>query len=221
MSVSSGRFGRQLVSLLILMAILAFFFLGADKWTIDSIKLFLFEHGTLNSILRKIDPICNFLFHGATQISAAFILFITGKYLYRPLYLPGKTFLITLCTSGLTVQIIKHLVGRARPRIIDSFIAIGPSLHVDYDSFPSGHTALAFSIACILSSYFKRYSVIFYSFAALAGFDRVKAGSHFPSDVIAGAFIGIAVTKLLSFRLGQESDPGTCAPPPHQGQCGD
>ncbi|MBF0568532.1 MAG: phosphatase PAP2 family protein [Nitrospirae bacterium] len=220
MSVSSGRLVRQLASLAIFIAILVVFSLGADKWTIDSIKLFLLEHGTLNIILRKIDPICNFLYHGATQITAAFILFITGKYLYRPLYRVGRMFFYTLCASGLTVQIIKHLVGRARPRITDSFIAIGPSLHVDYDSFPSGHTALAFSIACILSSYFKRYSVIFYSFAVLAGFDRVKAGSHFPSDVIAGAFVGMAVTKLLSPWLRPESGPGTHTPPPHQGQRG-
>jgi undecaprenyl-diphosphatase len=135
-----------------------------------------------------------------------------GRYLYRPLYLPGKVFLFTLSASGLTVQIIKHLAGRARPRISDTFFAIGPSLRGDYDSFPSGHTALAFSIAFILSSYYRRFSVVFYFFAILAGFDRVKDGSHFPSDVIAGAFIGLATAKFLMPVLKRESGPGESGP---------
>ncbi|MEO5361175.1 MAG: phosphatase PAP2 family protein [Nitrospirota bacterium] len=188
------------------MAVLAVFTLYADKWTIDSIRLFFSEHSTLNAFLKQISPISTFLFHGTPQITAAFILFIIGKYLYRPLYIPGKTFLFALCASGLSVQIIKHLVGRARPRLTDVFIAIGPSLHADYDSFPSGHTALAFSIACVLSSYFKRYRLVFYLFATVAGFDRIRTGSHFPSDVIAGAFVGIVITKWIMSRLMPEGD---------------
>ncbi|MBF0516077.1 MAG: phosphatase PAP2 family protein [Nitrospirae bacterium] len=183
------------------MAALPALFLYADKRIVDALRLFLSEHAIISAFLKVIDPICYFLYHGATQIFAALILFIIGKYFYRPLYIPGRKFLFSLCASGLTVQIIKHLFGRARPRITDSFIAIGPTLHTDYDSFPSGHTALAFSIACILSSYFKRYSVVFYSFAALAGFDRVKTGSHFPSDVLTGAFVGLVVTSAITSWL--------------------
>ncbi|MBF0458677.1 MAG: phosphatase PAP2 family protein [Nitrospirae bacterium] len=201
-----GKSVRQIVPAAVLIAILPVFFLGMDKWTVDLIKSFLSEHATLNAFLIVIAPICNFLFHGATQISAAFILFMAGKYLYRPLIIPGKTFLVTLLASGISVQIIKHLVGRARPRITDTFIAIGPTLNMDYDSFPSGHTALAFSIAFVLSSYFKRYSAVFYSIAMLSGFYRVKEGSHFPSDVIAGAFAGMVVTKLLMPKLRPEKE---------------
>ncbi len=195
---------RHLAPIVGLLAILPVFFVYADKWMVDSLKIFLMGHATISAVLKLVDPVCNFLFHGTTQITAATILFLIGRYLYRPLYLPGRQFLFILATSGLTVQIIKHLVGRARPRITDTFFAVGPSLMRGYDSFPSGHTTLAFSLAYILSSYYGRLSVVFYFIAMLAGFDRVKDGSHFPSDVIAGAFLGIAVAKLLMSRLNRE-----------------
>ncbi|MCG6552950.1 MAG: phosphatase PAP2 family protein [Candidatus Magnetominusculus sp. LBB02] len=209
-NMTIGLSWKQLMLGTLLLVVLAWFFLAGDKWTINLIKSFLFEHSTIDAFLKNIDPVCNFLIHGATQFAAAFILFIIGRYLYRPLFIPGKAFLFSLTAVGLTVQVIKHLVGRARPRITETFIAIGPSLNFDYDSFPSGHTAMAFSIAFVISSLATRfrglYSVVFYLYAVLAGFDRVRTGSHFPSDVIAGALVGMAVTKMLLPMLTRSTD---------------
>src|SRR5947208_3241637 len=49
-------------------------------------------------------------------------------------------------------QILKHLIGRPRPRFAHSDeFSLGPSLIVGFDSFPSGHAASAFGAAAVLA----------------------------------------------------------------------
>ena len=70
----------------------------------------------------------------------------------------------------------------------------------NYLSFPSGHTANAFTGAHIL---FKEYnhastwiSVAGYSTAALTGIMRIRNNKHWVSDVVAGAGVGILSVEL-------------------------
>ena len=60
-------------------------------------------------------------------------------------------------------------------------------------SFPSGHTAAAFSLATSLSITHPKWYVIAPSavWACSVGFARINQGVHYPSDVITGAAIGI------------------------------
>ncbi|VAX01146.1 hypothetical protein MNBD_GAMMA22-2563 [hydrothermal vent metagenome] len=59
-------------------------------------------------------------------------------------------------------------------------------------SFPSGHTAAAFSVAAvvILSIQQTRIKIIVLFAALLVGISRIAIGAHWPMDVLAGAFIG-------------------------------
>lgn len=63
--------------------------------------------------------------------------------------------------------------------------------HSDNNSFPSGHTTLAFSSATTL---YRRYgwqtAVPAYALATLTGYARVDARKHHWYDVVAGAVIG-------------------------------
>lgn len=60
-------------------------------------------------------------------------------------------------------------------------------------SFPSGHTAAAFSLATSLSITYPKWYVIAPSavWACGVGLSRINQGVHYPSDVITGAVIGV------------------------------
>ena len=87
-------------------------------------------------------------------------------------------------------HIIKRLTRRHRPfqHIPDIQFLLPPP---DQFSFPSGHTAGAFLMAGLLSTAFPMMFIPSYLWAAAVGFSRIYLGVHFPSDVLAGAVLGI------------------------------
>lgn len=70
----------------------------------------------------------------------------------------------------------------------------------DYFSFPSGHTAEAFANAEFMRLEYKSqspwYGIAGYAIAATTGYLRMYNNKHWLSDVVAGAGVGIASTKI-------------------------
>ncbi|MCI4625175.1 MAG: phosphatase PAP2 family protein [Candidatus Magnetoovum sp. WYHC-5] len=155
----------------------------------------------ISVFLSKTEPIVDFLGYGANQMLVALFIVLIGMRFNKDMYLLGRDVCISLLSCGVIVQTIKHTIGRARPRITDSFELSGPGFKAGHDSFPSGHTAGAFCIAYILAQRYPKYSVVFYVVAIFVGFERISDGAHFPSDTIAGAFIGIYIAKYILSRF--------------------
>ena len=92
-----------------------------------------------------------------------------------------------LVTNG----IIKNWVARVRPYdAIEGLTCLTDAMW-DY-SFPSGHTTS--SLACtwvLLMRGPKRWGIPLFVLAILIGLSRVYVGVHYPTDVLAGAVIGI------------------------------
>ncbi|HOW58042.1 MAG TPA: phosphatase PAP2 family protein [Smithellaceae bacterium] len=110
--------------------------------------------------------------------------------------------LVSLTASGLISSLIKWLAGRHRP--VDLF---NPGLSgfdffgVGYEvtSFPSGHSVTAFVLATALTILFPRYGIaVFIAALAVAG-TRVVLTSHYLSDTIAGAALGIIVAWAVKY----------------------
>ncbi len=73
--------------------------------------------------------------------------------------------------------------------------------HAGGGSFPSGHAAFFFALATGVFFYRKWWGVLFYAAALLISFSRVAAGLHWPSDILAGAVIGILSAWLVKILL--------------------
>ncbi|MBI2446457.1 MAG: phosphatase PAP2 family protein [Parcubacteria group bacterium] len=58
-------------------------------------------------------------------------------------------------------------------------------------SFPSGHAAFFFALAMAIYFYNKKWGVWFFAAAVLIALARIAAGIHYPTDILAGAVIGI------------------------------
>lgn len=63
-------------------------------------------------------------------------------------------------------------------------------------SFPSGHTSSWFAMATVYSAKYPRYAIPLYGAGVLIGLSRVYLGEHYPSDVLAGAVIGVVIGYL-------------------------
>jgi len=66
----------------------------------------------------------------------------------------------------------------------------------DMFSFPSGHAAGAFVMATLFNHFYPSMSIPLYGTASVIGFSRVYNGVHYPSDVIAGSFLGFISAHL-------------------------
>src|SRR5947199_2001478 len=86
---------------------------------------------------------------------------------------------------------VKDLVHRTRP--FDAHPQIHPLYVVHSSSFPAGHAATAFAGATLLSYFAPRLTPLFVVLAAAIGFSHVYVDVHYPTDVLAGAAIGVMV----------------------------
>ena len=88
--------------------------------------------------------------------------------------------------------ILKNWFARPRPCWLNQGVDLLISVPKDY-SFPSGHTLHCFIASTVLMYYDKRLGVPAAVMAVLVAFSRLYLFVHFPSDVVAGAFIGMGI----------------------------
>jgi undecaprenyl-diphosphatase len=98
---------------------------------------------------------------------------------------------VAVVAADLIADAGKLLVYRHRPFEHQ----LGPSERTH--SFPSGHSATSFAAATVLAWYAPRWRWWFFALASLIAFSRLYLGVHYPTDVVAGACVGVATALLL------------------------
>jgi undecaprenyl-diphosphatase len=116
---------------------------------------------------------------------------------------------------------VKHLVGRVRP-IVDAPVAVVPG-----PGFPSGHTlgvtvmtgVLLLVLLPMARPGLRRPLIgLGAVLVGLVGFSRIALGVHFPSDVVAGAAIGLGWLAMTTSALHTwRRREGLAVPPVERG----
>jgi putative heme transporter len=112
--------------------------------------------------------------------------------------------LVALVPLKLLVEkgILKQLIHRERPgsTVPDANLRDAPSAG---DSFPSGHTMIAFGVATLLTPYLgRRGRLAVWTLAGLIGIARIYLGAHSPLDVVCGAAAGVFLGVVLTWIVG-------------------
>ena len=106
-----------------------------------------------------------------------------------------------VAVSGLLVDLLKVIFGRARPKLLFAagvydFGWLGFS--ADHWSFPSGHAATAAALMTALWCLWPRHVLFYVALAAVVAVSRVVIGAHYLSDVVMGAFVAVLTTRALA-----------------------
>lgn len=113
--------------------------------------------------------------------------------------------LLSLAIASAILHTIKLFIGRRRPRddFQHGFYGFELTLFdTQHDSFPSGHSLTIFCVATVLSAAWPMLAPLWFVFATYLALTRAMLTSHFLSDVMIGAALGLIVareTMLLVF----------------------
>ena len=142
---------------------------------------------------------------GALWFGWLIFLALTRKWKWLPLLITA------VVLSTLFTQLSKKLIlpGELRPSAAIAqkelfHVVEGVTVH-GHNSFPSGHTTTAFSLALLIVLLVPGRFVIFPAIvvAALAGYSRVYLAQHFPLDVAAGIVTAV-LSVYLSVKVQQQ-----------------
>ncbi len=152
---------------------------------------YVYRRNKLKLFLKTVSEISVLLFLGA--FGALSVLSFLGSWVY------GLKMLVFMAVPFLLVSVARKLFNTKRPYEVYDFYLEKPRSKKG-ESFPSRHVFSAFLIATLFYTFSLPVAIVLAAFGALLALSRVLLGIHFPSDVIAGAVIGI-LSGILGILL--------------------
>ncbi len=143
-----------------------------------------------------LDILAVFVANGYFLILMLFYLTIKNWKIYFPIMINAMA--AAMLSRFVITNIIRLIVQRPRPFVEN---------HVNFllpqgieSSFPSGHASFYFAIATVVYLYNKKLGILFFIGSFFMGMARIFGGVHWPSDILAGAAVGI-FTGWFMFQL--------------------
>lgn len=117
---------------------------------------------------------------------------------------------LSVALSVFIAEILKFIIGRGRPFVggkANPFNFVPFQGTEAYFSLPSAHAVTAFALAFAVSALWPRLRVVMFTYAVLILLTRLVLLAHHPSDVVAGALVGLVATMAVRYwfaarRLG-------------------
>jgi undecaprenyl-diphosphatase len=111
----------------------------------------------------------------------------------------GWQSLIAHGLAALSANILKHTIGRPRPKFMHAGnLEFSPASGSGWDSFPSGHASASFAVATVLAIKFPRTKWPILAVAAMIAVSRIVRGSHYLTDVAGGAALGCVMGMIAA-----------------------
>ncbi|MGQ0798058.1 MAG: phosphatase PAP2 family protein [Methanobacteriota archaeon] len=150
---------------------------------------------TLN--LAGANALLDILMIGITSLAVAYVVPLVAI----PLWLRGRRELavdvvVLLAITILVTEALKVATAKPRPcEALPGVLVIAPEFCPgSLDAFPSGHASRAFALAGLVATRARvRVSAPAFLVAGLVGVSRIYLGVHWPSDVLGGAILGVAL----------------------------
>lgn len=96
---------------------------------------------------------------------------------------------------------MKNLFARTRPYNVVEVDLLVEKLK-DF-SFPSGHTLVSFEAATALFFYHRKGGIAALALATVIAYSRLYLFVHYPTDVVAGALLGIAIALAACYLINR------------------
>ncbi len=148
-------------------------------------------------------------------IFIAFLWLIASQKGWRQrIFFFSEATIAIILSRGLITEIIRFFYYSPRPFEAMHFQSLIPE---SGSSVPSGHAAFFFALAMIIYFYNRRWGIWYFIITILICLARIFVGVHWPSDIIAGAVVGILsgifVHSLLKKHLEKLKEPLPVTPP--------
>jgi len=110
-------------------------------------------------------------------------------------------YIFAMALNVLIVGTLKYSVDRPRPFLDNATVT--QLAEASSPSFPSGHTAFAFTAAVALALMFRSnlFRAVLLGWALLIAYSRLALGVHYPSDVAASVLLGTLAALLTAYSF--------------------
>ncbi len=143
----------------------------------------------------------DFFFYFFASLLPYLIIAFFGYFLLRNwrknAFFVGEVFFAAFFARYGLVELLRYLFPRIRPfQVLEEANLLLP--YKESMSFPSGHTAFIFAIATIVYFYNKKIGYFLLGISLIGAIGRVYLGIHWPTDVFAGALVGVLSAIIVS-----------------------
>ncbi len=206
----------RVLPLLLSVCALILAFIGLLEWDVPLTRFVRSLYPPVGSVpnpwLVQFSDIGDRLAKGESLVILSLVLLAVGYGFKHPQWKDaGRQSLIAHGLVALSANILKHVIGRARPKFMHAGnLEFSPAGGSGWDSFPSGHAAAAFAVATVLAIKFPRARWPILAAAVAIAVSRILRGAHYLTDVAGGAALGCVMGVIAAHPWSEwRSSAGT------------